>query len=423
MEKSINEFFLQKADKKYFLNYLIFSRDNKYNIYWLNFKWGLGDHSPHNFNDRVKVGETLEESVRRCLATDLGIDEIISIEPVRKLEPLPDKEGLLTPVFGVFVEVPFKEVKAKQGELEIFWVLKEKNFSIDESDFPGVTSEIFEKREKDRLTHQFQFIHEPAENPYIINFLIWDGRSKVLDLASFVKKTSTENEIPTNKKLSVVLSLKVENGERLREVLWKFFRKFFYFSEYEFAVSDFIGNFPDRESGSLASCLLSISGQFIFKSKPFGEWKNIPFDIESLKSGESQLLTSKDNDAVKLLNHSGYKVNRIVWRSRVQNSAEDPEEAVAYLERGGHFQGNRFGSQEEALNFVRQLYNFGAEKVIADHIYGSGFLAMFMKVLLPAELEKRQSLFEIYNKEVEADYGEDGKIVDKGQKEFDLSWD
>lgn len=87
------------------------------------------------------------------------------------------------------------------------------------------------------------------------------------------------------------------------------------------------------------------------------------------------------------------------------------------------FAGNRFGKKENALAFVEQLYEAGAETVYVTGINNEagGPYADSIVLVLPSDKEKRKKLFEINRIEAERE-GFDG-MRDIGQKELFFWWD
>jgi hypothetical protein len=111
---------------------------------------------------------------------------------------------------------------------------------------------------------------------------------------------------------------------------------------------------------------------------------------------------------------------------------------VSYLEKEEHhearqwlstnknvspFAGNRFGLKENAVAFVEQLYDAGAETVYVTGINNEpgGPYADSIVVVLPSDKDKRKKLFEINRVEAERE-GFDG-MRDIGQKELFFWWD
>jgi len=249
----------------------------------------------------------------------LGIEEIISIDPVDKLTPVPDKFGNYLPVFLISVVVPYKPVKARQPGLKIRWRLIEKKFYVNESDFNSELNYLIKKERE--LTRKFGFINEPAKNHYKISFFVWNGKDRYLQFNPISEKEEKDNN-SSGKHSSAMISLSVEKGKKMREVLWLFFRKYFNFSYYYWELSDLEINSSNGQGSFIKTYILGVHGDFEFKGKPFGEWKNIPFEIEPFYDDGLRFKISNENPALKLLEYLGYRANFIVDRAVVSNTAK-----------------------------------------------------------------------------------------------------
>ncbi|HEX8693710.1 MAG TPA: hypothetical protein VF746_14905 [Longimicrobium sp.] len=108
---------------------------------------------------------------------------------------------------------------------------------------------------------------------------------------------------------------------------------------------------------------------------------------------------------------------------------EDPE-AREWLAANGHdapLAGNRFDEKAEALEFVEELYAAGAVRVVVasecirDELEHGGPYADGLRVQLPAEPRRRESVLAVVNREVEEE-GFD-PYADTGQEAVFLWWD
>lgn len=433
--EEFTKIFLEKAQNRYFINIQISSRDEKYNIYWLHFKWeGEEEVSPFNFNDKVEVGETLDEAVRRCLKNDLGIEKIISIYPTVKISDAPDKEGNMLPRYGISVEVPYEPIQPIQKGLSVQWEKHErptyKEEKTNDNNGGKPLGETFLK--KDTLRENFSFVWEPALADYKVQALIWDGKEKYLDFTQLMKSFIKDyDNLPQKPNLPIV-PFTVRRGEKLPEVLWNLLRKYLYFDGYTLEITDFVGGVTiDGQTSSLYTII--VTGDFELNSwENFqAEWKKLPIEITPDEpTSEFEFLTERAGH--RLLRHFGLLANVTVRKREVKNSKHDPVEGIKFLENNKNLSplaGNKFQNKENALAFVKKLYELGATKVLVDGILAEperirkegGPYADTLLVTLPTELDKRAQLFRFIEENQDPDYAE--KIEDTGQTTETLWWD